>query len=146
MLLENVDKIYGVQPVLLALRAGHRTLHELLIQNGVLGDVAFEEAEEVEANDTEGREAGDSGEVISRPVEAVKTLSSARSKQARRTSVTEEVFALARALGVDVREAPKHDLNLLADNKPHQGFVLTASKVDFETSLKCLPASTDKYR
>eukprot|EP01035_Chromulina_nebulosa_P019244 gene19244-25095_t len=35
----------------------------------------------------------------------------------------------------------KHDLNMLTDNKPHQGFVLKVSKIEFET-IKSLQPET----
>ncbi|KAG6541433.1 hypothetical protein Mapa_017212 [Marchantia paleacea] len=36
----------------------------------------------------------------------------------------------ARSLGLTVKEASKHDLNMLVDNRPHQGLVLDASPLE----------------
>jgi 21S rRNA (GM2251-2'-O)-methyltransferase len=124
--------VYGVQPVLLALRAGHRTAHELLVQDGLLDGIDEGEGEGDEAGEEE------SSAEMARP----RTLSSARSKKERRVGVTAEILRLARALGVDVRESSKHDMNMLVDSKPHQGFVLTASKLSFDENLKNLPAAS----
>ena len=43
-----------------------------------------------------------------------------------------EILRLAKSLGVNVREFPKHDLNMLSDNRPHQGFILRASPLQFK--------------
>jgi hypothetical protein len=51
---------------------------------------------------------------------------------------------LCKELNVTVREFSKHDLNMLTDNKLHQGFVLRARPLTFE-SIKELPPS-DEYK
>ena len=38
----------------------------------------------------------------------------------------------AKELGASVRTASKHDLNMLSENRPHQGMVLDASELEFE--------------
>ena len=43
-----------------------------------------------------------------------------------------EILALAKQKGVPIREFPKHDLNMLSDNRPHQGFILRASALRFK--------------
>ena len=43
-----------------------------------------------------------------------------------------EIMRLAKSLGVEVREIPKHDLNMLSGNRPHQGFILRASPLNFK--------------
>jgi len=44
----------------------------------------------------------------------------------------DEIAALALQMGLDVREFPKHDLNMLSGNRPHQGFVLRAEPLDVD--------------
>jgi 21S rRNA (GM2251-2'-O)-methyltransferase len=39
---------------------------------------------------------------------------------------------LAKEAGAAVRPASKHDLNMLADNRPHQGLVLDCSALEWE--------------
>ncbi|KAI4377409.1 hypothetical protein MLD38_015038 [Melastoma candidum] len=42
----------------------------------------------------------------------------------------ENVLALAEKIGLSVKEASKHDLNMIVDNRPHQGLVLDASPLE----------------
>lgn len=49
------------------------------------------------------------------------------------------ILTLAKEGNVPVKEVPKHDLNLIVDNKPHQGFVLRASALAFDEITE-LPA------
>lgn len=51
-----------------------------------------------------------------------------------------EILKIAEEKGITVREFPKHDLNMLTDNRPHQGFVLRAAPLQF-TRLDSLPVS-----
>ena len=46
--------------------------------------------------------------------------------------------AKAKEVGATVRTATKHDLNMVCDNRPHQGMVLDASELDFEV-LEAMP-------
>lgn len=55
-----------------------------------------------------------------------------------------EIFALAEKLNITIREFSKHDLNMLTDNKPHQGFVLRAQPLAF-TKISSLEP-TSNYR
>lgn len=62
-----------------------------------------------------------------------------------------EILALAKKKGVPIREFPKHDLNMLSDNRPHQGFILRASPLRFKRlesskalSPQALPGSTEE--
>jgi 21S rRNA (GM2251-2'-O)-methyltransferase len=48
---------------------------------------------------------------------------------------------LARSLGAKVRYASKHDLNMVSDNRPHQGIVLDASPLQFESLEELEPAA-----
>jgi 21S rRNA (GM2251-2'-O)-methyltransferase len=43
------------------------------------------------------------------------------------------VLDAAAALDVAVQNVSKHELNLLTDNRPHQGLVLDATSLEFET-------------
>lgn len=52
----------------------------------------------------------------------------ANKKDARAAS---EILDLASELGVPMREFSKHDLNMITENKPHQGFVLRAKPLEF---------------
>jgi len=52
-----------------------------------------------------------------------------------------EIFQLAQAAGIPTRSFPKHDLNMMTDNRPHQGFVLRALPLEF-TKIKNLEPST----
>jgi 21S rRNA (GM2251-2'-O)-methyltransferase len=51
-----------------------------------------------------------------------------------------EVLMLAQEKNITLREFPKHDLNMLVDNKPHQGFVLRARPLDLDL-IDSLPPS-----
>ena len=51
-----------------------------------------------------------------------------------------EILKIAKEKGITVREFPKHDLNMLTENRPHQGFVLRAAPLQF-TRLDSLPKS-----
>lgn len=42
-----------------------------------------------------------------------------------------EILQVAQTRGIEVREFSKHDLNMLTDNRPHQGFVLRAMPLQF---------------
>lgn len=55
-----------------------------------------------------------------------------------------EIFALADSLGIRTREFSKHDLNMLADNRPHQGFILRASPLAFKKVSSLPPSDTFK--
>lgn len=56
----------------------------------------------------------------------------------------QQILDLAKQSGVEVREFSKHDLNMLSDNRPHQGFVLRAEPLEF-ASLSTLEPSQN-YR
>ncbi|CAH8356099.1 unnamed protein product [Eruca vesicaria subsp. sativa] len=42
----------------------------------------------------------------------------------------EKVLKLSEKLGLDIKETSKHDLNMVSDNRPHQGLVLDASPLE----------------
>jgi len=56
----------------------------------------------------------------------------------------QQILDIAEKSGVVVREFSKHDLNMLSDNRPHQGFVLRAQPLEF-ASLSTLEPSQN-YR
>ncbi len=43
----------------------------------------------------------------------------------------QDILILAKSQGIGIKELSKHDLNMLAENRPHQGFILRASARDF---------------
>jgi len=49
-----------------------------------------------------------------------------------------EILKIAKEKGINIREFPKHDLNMLTENRPHQGFVLRAAPLKF-VRLDSLP-------
>jgi 21S rRNA (GM2251-2'-O)-methyltransferase len=62
------------------------------------------------------------------------------SQKKDKASVT-RIYELARVQGVRVTEMAKHDMNLLCDNRPHQGFLLKSSPRTF-TDIDELPPRT----
>jgi 21S rRNA (GM2251-2'-O)-methyltransferase len=55
-------------------------------------------------------------------------------------TVVNEILGLCEELNIAVREFSKHDLNMLTDSRPHQGFVLRASPREF-IDISTLPPS-----
>jgi 21S rRNA (GM2251-2'-O)-methyltransferase len=53
-----------------------------------------------------------------------------------------EIIAAAGAAGAAVRHVEKHDLNLLSDNRPHQGIVLDAAPLEL-VPLRALPPPSE---
>ena len=59
-----------------------------------------------------------------------------------------QILTLAKEKGIKIREFPKHDLNMMTDNRPHQGFVLRAEPLEMKplnaleptTEFKCVLA------
>lgn len=43
-----------------------------------------------------------------------------------------EILRLATSMNLEVKEFSKHDLNMLSDNRPHQGFILRAEPLKFK--------------
>jgi 21S rRNA (GM2251-2'-O)-methyltransferase len=50
----------------------------------------------------------------------------------------------AKEMGAVVKTASKHDLNMVSDNRPHQGLILDATALDFE-QLDAMPAAKDVW-
>lgn len=105
---EEKDLLYGVSPVHLALKTQRR---------GEMFRLFVQER----ANVTElmGDNAGPS-------------------KKRTNADAFEEILRIAVALEIPVMYASKHELNLLSENRPHQGVVLQTSAREF-TDLKRLP-------
>lgn len=59
--------------------------------------------------------------------------------------LAEELMNLVKEKGIKVREFSKHDLNLLTDNKQHQGFVLRVSFLQAE-KVTCLKESDESFK
>lgn len=55
----------------------------------------------------------------------------------------EKVLRIAEKLGLSLREIPKHDLNMVVDNRPHQGLVLDASPLEMVRVKELDPVSTE---
>lgn len=83
------DALYGISPVLAALKFGRRALYTLHVQEGL-----------------------------------------AANNKKDQSSVTDAIKAAAEA-GAAVNEASKHDLNMVSNNRPHQGVVLDCSPLSF---------------
>ncbi|XP_052161863.1 uncharacterized protein LOC127778898 [Oryza glaberrima] len=55
----------------------------------------------------------------------------------------EKVLQLAERIGLKVIEASKHDLNMVVDNRPHQGLVLDASPLEMVNTKELEPVRVD---
>lgn len=55
----------------------------------------------------------------------------------------ERVLRVAEKIGLSIKESPKHDLNMLVDNRPHQGLVLDASPLEMERIYALEPEEDD---
>ncbi|XP_022762320.1 rRNA methyltransferase 1, mitochondrial-like [Durio zibethinus] len=58
----------------------------------------------------------------------------------------EKVFRMAEILGLSVKEVSKHDLNMVVDNRPHQGLVLDASPLEMVKIKELDPVSNDEEK
>ncbi|MED6168105.1 hypothetical protein PIB30_009065 [Stylosanthes scabra] len=56
----------------------------------------------------------------------------------------EKVLRIAEKVGLTIKEASKHDLNMVADNRPHQGLVLDASPLEMVKIMQLDPVSVDE--
>ncbi|KAK8535429.1 hypothetical protein V6N13_081560 [Hibiscus sabdariffa] len=56
----------------------------------------------------------------------------------------EKVFKMAEKLGLNVKEVSKHDLNMIVDNRPHQGLVLDASPLEMVKIKELDPLSDEE--
>lgn len=94
----DMDLLYGVTPVLAALRAGRRKAVKLFVQ------------------ERKGDGSGGAGPA----------------RKAGHDKAVEGIMRVATALEVPVTTLPKGDLNVLARGRPHQGFVLQCTRLEYE--------------
>ncbi|CAG9466791.1 unnamed protein product [Pedinophyceae sp. YPF-701] len=92
------EVVWGVSPVIAAMRSGRRELYKLFVQDG---------------------------------------LGSGQGRR-RDRSALQAALAAAEERGVPVDYVSKHDLNLLSDNRPHQGLAIDASPIE-PTNLETPP-------
>lgn len=55
----------------------------------------------------------------------------------------EKVLKISEKIGLSQKEVPKHDLNMIADNRPHQGLVLDASPLEMVGIKELEPVSVE---
>ncbi|KAL2500930.1 tRNA/rRNA methyltransferase (SpoU) family protein [Forsythia ovata] len=55
----------------------------------------------------------------------------------------EKVMKMAEKIGLSVKEVSKHDLNMVSDNRPHQGLVLDASPLEMVNMKELEPVSIE---
>ena len=55
-----------------------------------------------------------------------------------------EILSIAKEKNITVTELSKHDLNMLTDNRPHQGFVLRATPLEFTKMVELAPSEDFK--
>ncbi|CAA7013931.1 unnamed protein product [Microthlaspi erraticum] len=58
----------------------------------------------------------------------------------------EKVLKLSERLGLNIKETSKHDLNMVADNRPHQGLVLDASPLELVKVKELDPVSSEEEK
>lgn len=58
----------------------------------------------------------------------------------------EKVLRIAEKLGLSKKEVSKHDLNMIADNRPHQGLVLDASPLEMVSIRELDPVLDDEEK
>ncbi|XVE98085.1 hypothetical protein REPUB_Repub03eG0074900 [Reevesia pubescens] len=58
----------------------------------------------------------------------------------------EKVFRMAEKLGLNANEVSKHDLNMVVDNRPHQGLVLDASPLEMVKIKELDTVSNDEEK
>lgn len=56
----------------------------------------------------------------------------------------EKVLKMAENIGISIKEASKHDLNMVVSNRPHQGLVLDASPLEMVKIKELDPISTEE--
>ncbi|KAL5226687.1 hypothetical protein ABZP36_014952 [Zizania latifolia] len=69
-------------------------------------------------------------------------LSGSNNKKKDKKGV-EKVRQLAERIGLKIIEASKHDLNMVVDNRPHQGLVLDASALEMVNTKELEPVRVD---
>ncbi|GKV06710.1 hypothetical protein SLEP1_g18563 [Rubroshorea leprosula] len=58
----------------------------------------------------------------------------------------EKVLNMAEKIGLSIKEASKHDLNMVVDNRPHQGLVLDASPLEMVKIKELDPVSNEEEK
>lgn len=58
----------------------------------------------------------------------------------------EKVLKMAEKIGLTIKEVSKHDLNMVVDNRPHQGLVLDASPLEMVKIKELEPASVEEEK
>lgn len=53
-------------------------------------------------------------------------------KNKKDSEAAKEITTIASEKGIEIMELSKHDLNMISDNKPHQGFILRATPLEYE--------------
>ncbi|KAL5572550.1 hypothetical protein UlMin_022147 [Ulmus minor] len=56
----------------------------------------------------------------------------------------EKVMRMAEKIGLTIKEVSKHDLNMVVDNRPHQGLVLDASPLELVKIMELDPVSLEE--
>lgn len=79
-----------------------------------------------------------------RKVHALYVQESADASKRKDKSALLAASTLAKDLGATVYSTSKHEMNMVSDNKPHQGLVLDASELDFET-METMPRVEDVW-
>ncbi|CAI9100446.1 OLC1v1037556C1 [Oldenlandia corymbosa var. corymbosa] len=55
----------------------------------------------------------------------------------------EKILHMAERIGLSIKEVSKHDLNMVADNRPHQGLILDASPLEMVSIKELEPVSVE---
>ncbi|KAG1367825.1 rRNA methyltransferase 1, mitochondrial [Cocos nucifera] len=70
-------------------------------------------------------------------------LDLSKNKKKKDKKAVEKVLQIAEKMGLKVTEASKHDLNMVVDNRPHQGLVLDASPLEMVNIRELEPVSVE---
>ncbi|KAL6845593.1 hypothetical protein ACP4OV_025088 [Aristida adscensionis] len=68
---------------------------------------------------------------------------SGSNKKKKDKKAAEKVLRMAETIGLKVIEASKHDLNMVVDNRPHQGLVLDASPLEMVNTKEFEPVRVE---
>lgn len=69
---------------------------------------------------------------------------STNNKKKKDKKGSEKVLRIAEKLGLSKKEISKHDLNMISDNRPHQGLVLDASPLEMVSIKELDPVPADE--
>ncbi|XP_010540984.1 PREDICTED: uncharacterized protein LOC104814572 [Tarenaya hassleriana] len=58
----------------------------------------------------------------------------------------ERILKIAEKIGLSIKETSKHDLNMVVDNRPHQGLILDASPLEMVRVKELDPMSSDEEK